>query len=56
MINYARRAILFSETAASHTLRDAQAEDIKIHDLKKTLNEGNKQLKLATELEIKVAK
>jgi len=56
MINYVRRAILFSETAASHTLRDAQAQDIKIHDLRKPSNEGNKQLKLAKELEINVAK
>jgi hypothetical protein len=47
MINYVRRATLFSERTASHTSRDAQAEDIKICDLKKPLNEGNKQLKLA---------
>jgi len=47
MINYVRRATLLSDTAASNTLCDAQAEDIKMCDLKKPLNEGNKQLKLA---------
>lgn len=38
------------ETAASHTLLDAQPEDRRIHDLQKPLNEGNEQLKLAKEL------
>jgi len=55
MINYVKRATLLSETAASNTLGDAPAEDIKICDLKKPLNERNKQLKLAKKLEIKVA-
>jgi hypothetical protein len=56
MTNYVRRATLSTETAVSNTLPDAEAEDRTISDLQKHLNEGNKQLKLAKKLEIKVAK
>ena len=56
MTNYVRRATLSTETAVSNTLPDAEAEDRTISDLQKPLYEGNKQLKLAKKLEIKVAK
>jgi hypothetical protein len=56
MINYVRRATICSETAASNTVRDAQAEDRKTSDFQKPLNAVNKQLKMAKKLGKKMEK